>query len=449
MSLGDHILALAPEAANIIKAELGIGDPEISALTGDDSIPFQGPDAQLEQMVSVTEQGDSSVLPKEQIREIWIGEHPDLGDLKARLPVWDPAYDRLQMRRVAHALVPEFADAITEHVPGMGPKVTHRGELSTADAYPKGHLWERSLQEYNGLAWKDTGAAGEGFFTKVCELAVATLYHHSDIAILSGGAVQCDINEAFIRDLIDGNLSKRIKVTDGSDGGCSSTAWDWRLHLLPLPAPARSEQVVVDRDPSWSGSRGANMSSGGGVIKICGSMVKRCAKVDYHTWWACQLYWRAKDTGSIWYMFMAIMCMRAATSDIVRIAAVILHEMGHSSGAGRHCDNGCCHDRAELFFQHALWAKYGLPKSSGGADRFSSEEWSGSASGSTSCGSAVFEVNTTHCALLKLEHAVVQEVELDSSCNGGTPTSSPFERYEFFTPTASFPELVGTASACV
>jgi hypothetical protein len=63
MPLGQDILTLAPEAALIVQNELGIAQRDIANLTADDSVPFQGPDAQLDVTVSVTRQGDDAALP--------------------------------------------------------------------------------------------------------------------------------------------------------------------------------------------------------------------------------------------------------------------------------------------------------------------------------------------------------------------------------------------------
>lgn len=451
MPLGQDILTLAPEAALIIQNELGITQQDLANLTADDSGPFQGPDAQLDVTVAATQQGDDAALPKTQIREIWLGNHAVLGPLQARLPVWNAAYTNLRKRQVASALVPEFFRAITENVNGVR-RVTHRGALDPADPWPRGHLVDNLTHTYHGLAWPDNGNPGEGFFVKVCELAAATLYHHADMAALSGGAVRCGITRTFICDLIDGNRPEAVWVFDGGPGagGCSDTAWDWRLHLFPLPAGPDGFQFDTDRDPAFTGTHGANMAAGGNVIRICGAMSKRAARVDYMVWWACQLYHHARRTGSIWYMFMAILCTRNAVSDIVRIASVLLHEIGHVAsaglgvGGGPHCGNACCQDRAEFFFQHATWAAYGLPEDSGVADRFSTENWTSNGSGSTGCGGNVFSISAEHCALLRARHAVHHVVHVDASC-GGVDVN---EDYQFFTPACPFPQMQGTDSIC-
>jgi hypothetical protein len=191
MPLGQDILTLAPEAALIIQNELGITQQDIANLTADDSGPFQGPDAQLDVTVATTQQG--AALPQTQIREIWLGNHSVLGPLQARLPVWNAAYANLRKRQVAAALVPEFFQAITEDINGVR-RVTHRGALDPADPWPRGHLVDNLTHIYDGLAWPDAGAPGQGFFVKVCELAAATLYHHADV--FSMGAQHCALLRA-------------------------------------------------------------------------------------------------------------------------------------------------------------------------------------------------------------------------------------------------------------
>lgn len=441
MSIGDEILNLAPEAAAIIEAELGV---DITLLNGDDSVACHGANTQQEVIVSITGQGQDVVLPKDDIREIWLGEHTTLGSLQARLPDWDVAYDTVGKRPVATVLVPEFFQALSEDVDGV-QRVTHRGTLDPADTWPRGHLVEILTQSYDGLAWPDDGSPGEGFFTRVCELAVATLWHHADIAVLSGGAVQCDLTSSFIRDVIDGNTAKEVRVTDGSEGGCSDAAWDWQLHLMPLPPAAGDHQFFTDRESGWVGARGYNATAGGNKITMCGSLAGRAARVDYLIWWASQLYQHAKSCTSIWYMFMAILCARNAVSDIVRIASLLLHELGHAAIAGGHCINGCCSDRAMHFFNHVLLSMYGLPFHTSDANRFNTEIWSKTGHGSIGCGASVFTVETEHCALLRPRHAVHQVVTVDASCGGGVAI---LEDYEFFTPTASFTELEGTDAIC-
>ncbi|MBI4486777.1 MAG: hypothetical protein HY655_12270 [Acidobacteria bacterium] len=445
MPLGQDILTLAPEAAQIIRRELGVTQQDIANLTADDSTAVQGPDAQQEVTVPTTQQGDDAALPKSQIREIWLGNHASLGPLQARLPPWNPANANIRLKHVARTLVPEFFNAITEDINGVR-HVTHRGALNPVDAWPRGHLVDNLTHTYNGLAWPDDGTPGKGFFFQVCELATATLWHHADVAALSGGAIRCDATFTFIRDLIDRSQPKGIWVFDGDSGarGCSGTAWDWRLHLFPLPAGPDGFQFDTDRDPTYVGDRGANMSEHANEIRICGSISGRAARVDYLAWWACQLYHHAKQHGSIWYMFMAILCARNAVADIVWIAAVLLHECGHAAGYNDHCGHSCCQDRAELFFQHAAWAAYGLPADTGVAERFATERWSMTEHGSTDCGPRVFSVVTEHCALLRAQHATRQVVTVSSPC-GGIAIN---EDYQFFTPACPWPQMQGTDSMC-
>lgn len=432
MTIGESILSLAPEAAAVIKDQLGVTDNEIAALDADDSIPYQTAKSQKELLIPVNELGNT---PERKIREIWLGEHETLGNLHAKLPDWNPSYSKLKKMQVWQALMPEYFHAVTE-------RISFSGSIKKETFTHKGVLQEDLAQTYHGLTWKSSGAAGTGHFMKVCGFAAGMLWHHVDVACLTSAADDAEVDADWIKDLIDGNTDKTIRVTDKGFGG---TSWDWNIHILPPSTPSlNGQQFLLYRNPDWTGQAGQNMSAGGGVIRIQGAMVKRSALADYLFWWACQLYLRAKDFNSIWYMFMAILCMRNAISHIATTSSLLLHEFLHTRGKNHKVR--CSQDRAEQFYVSVLRSMYGLPTHGGGpdgvasaiesGDRFRSENWSTSTGGST--GTEGLTITAGHYGLLNHRHPLYFETRLPPTCNAGVYPRVPYEKIEIFTPTGTF-----------
>jgi hypothetical protein len=104
-----------------------------------------------------------------------------------------------------------------------------------------------------------------------------------------------------------------------------------------------------------------------GGITLFQPMRDMAAVADYMFWWARRLHGMALETGESNYKDIGILAARCGLAQVVKIAAVIVHEIGHHAGpfSAWHCnesyEQACNQYIAEYTFQHAVMALLGLP----------------------------------------------------------------------------------------
>jgi hypothetical protein len=94
-------------------------------------------------------------------------------------------------------------------------------------------------------------------------------------------------------------------------------------------------------------------------------MRDKAALADYMFWWAHRLHGMSVETGDGHYKDMGILAAKCGLAQVVKLAAIIVHEIGHFDGwnSAWHCapDVGCNQYIAEFTFENAVRALLGLP----------------------------------------------------------------------------------------
>ena len=106
-------------------------------------------------------------------------------------------------------------------------------------------------------------------------------------------------------------------------------------------------------------------------IFLCDTYAVHASLADYYFWWSRRLLTRASSGkgDSTWYTVLAWCAAKAALTEVVEIAGVILHEYGHIKvGGGDHClaafdeKLACGMYLDQAAFKHAVRAKLALPR---------------------------------------------------------------------------------------
>lgn len=169
------------------------------------------------------------------------------------------------------------------------------------------------------------------------------------------------------------------------------------------------------------------------------------ALADYFFWWAHRLHSLAVETGKSELKELAQYAADCALTEIVEIASVIVHEVGHDSGWGSawHCSNGqaCKQYVAEACFGGATRALLGLPPSAVTMDGYTRDLSATSATYSedrtpTDCdGTTIVIVHYDEqgASVLGRPHTIDLIVRVVSGCGGAgqlTTTTQPASALE-------------------
>jgi len=124
-----------------------------------------------------------------------------------------------------------------------------------------------------------------------------------------------------------------------------------------------------------------------GTIRYNQSLFECSAAVaDFYLWWAHRLYSYALDgSGTRLHLLMAWWCAQLAMAEVVTLAGLLVHELGHLTGSWWHCGTQevtgwtvgadgrleaeledvplyCCQYLSDLIFSTRVRAELGLPK---------------------------------------------------------------------------------------
>lgn len=235
--------------------------------------------------------------------------------------------------------------------------------LDLTDAAVDGLVGEPSLP-FGGLFWP------QGYFRQAVKWALRTLSGFADSLDVfpSVFADRCDTSPSELKAAIRGHNMWTIDLDPAMAYvplGCGQDSISLRVtDGLGADAGLERGQVIASRDwggvgLAWNGTR---------RVHLCSGWQAEAALADYYLWQAHRLHsWANEGDGDIWDLWMGMMCARAALSEIVELAAIILHEWSHSTAkTWGHCHSligrgyNCCMFGLEFVFRHFVWAKLGL-----------------------------------------------------------------------------------------
>jgi hypothetical protein len=226
--------------------------------------------------------------------------------------------------------------------------------------------WERAtkvLQKstFNDVAlWTSPGlywTQKEGFIFRALRYAIATLYgwasRADDISVF---AKSCLTDKRTIRARID-SRTWRVRLDEMCEFDDVHFTIDSHGALTDLTRIHKGLYLAI------SISQATGLNDGLHIM---------AALADYHFWWSIRLYdWvrQGRSTRPFQDLVVSIQCARAALSEIVELASVLLHEIGHTMAIpdtwwecqylGNKMD--CCHFQLEWYFRHRLCAEFALP----------------------------------------------------------------------------------------
>lgn len=212
-----------------------------------------------------------------------------------------------------------------------------------------------------GLFW---GSEYEGFFFQAFRYAIATLYVYADA--LDDASLFTDastVDRDRLRGLLDDpvfhfvvtpvhvcdyDLSE-VKITSGAVS--ATRVWqEWAPddttlidQLITLTTGALPEAVLgallgalvdqIKASPQAFTLQAGLGGASGGQTWVSDGFIATAALADYHFWWAHRLYdWVESGNagaGADGVRFLAVCCARAGLAEIVDIAGLLVHEIGH------------------------------------------------------------------------------------------------------------------------
>lgn len=241
--------------------------------------------------------------------------------LYARLPPdWVPTRSKGEMKEAY------LADWLDRCVPGgvADWSVANRGlHFDEDDVAP-------------GLFWTD----GWGYYHGFLLHAIRTVYGYRavvDKAELSTFATACRMSGSAIAELeAEGKVwlrSRNIYCTnDPTLVKVDSDAWP--TAVFPEDSAGSLGFTIIHLAYTSLGK-----------VRLCANALKwRAALADYYFWWAWSLYdyapyLRDLDPFGEWkrYYYLGFMCARCAMTEIVNVASLLIHELGHKFGNSYHC----------------------------------------------------------------------------------------------------------------
>jgi hypothetical protein len=221
-----------------------------------------------------------------------------------------------------------------------------------------------------GLYWPNS----EGFIFRALRYAIVTLYACARyVDDWPEFAKACGTTSSRLR--------KRIETGDWNvrlDKMCDTSQCNLLIDSggrMGFPPNANNTANVLRANEWWIVGEYKGIS----VTKTTGlndGLHTQAAVADYHFWWAHRLhdYALGGNVGfldALRYYYVGAMCARAALTEIVDIAGLLLHEITHTMGTPEdayECTvNGeairCCRYMLSWLFRHRLMAEFGLPLS--------------------------------------------------------------------------------------
>lgn len=176
-------------------------------------------------------------------------------------------------------------------------------------------------EDHPGLFWDE----GQGYYHHALMFAVLTLYgYRSEATDFTRMADTCRISESEIARWVE-DERRWIK---SKSAACDDGAWG-TIQLT------EDGQAIAERH-----TPGFLAWAFGGKVRLCARIYKvEAALADYYFYWAHRLYSAWMDgCGTDDYLELAYWCARAAMSEIIELASVILHELAHLTGSLFHCN---------------------------------------------------------------------------------------------------------------
>lgn len=241
--------------------------------------------------------------------------------LHARVPVgWEPTRSKGEMKEAY------LADWLDRCVPG--------GAADWSSANRALHFDEDDVAP--GLFWTD----GWGYYHGFLLHAIRTVYGYRAVVDkddLATFATTCKMSGSKIAELeAEGKVWLRSR-----EMWCTNDPTLVSVDVNAWPSAVFPEDGV--------GALGVKVIheafTSGGKVRLCANAVKwRAALADYYLWWAWRLYdyalyLRDLDPFGDWklYYYMGSMCARCAMAEIVNVAGLLVHELGHKFGNSYHC----------------------------------------------------------------------------------------------------------------
>jgi len=243
-------------------------------------------------------------------------------------------------------MLPEWCAAIEEngwdHVWDSAGAVLQK---STFNDFPE---WSSK-----GLFWD----MEEGFCFRALRYAIATVF---------AWAKRADDVEQFSEQCLTDRSTIHERITN----------LDWRVRLDRMCVYEDVHFTIDERgkvtDPTRTPNGTYKAISATGATGVNDGLHIVAALADYYFWWSIRLFDWVKGGHSsrpIQDLVVAVYCAKAGLSEIVDLAALLLHEFSHTTGVPAtwwECqfltDNlDCCHFQLGWIFEHRLLAEFGLP----------------------------------------------------------------------------------------
>jgi uncharacterized membrane protein YgcG len=362
----------------------------------------------------------TNMYPLQDACKIWLGVAPELallgwnGSIEAEVPSGYKA--ETSETEMLAALVPEWYAAVH----------SAQDAWDSVEAIIEHFTNETDVRE-TGLFFTEP----PGYFYYILRYAIVTLYAYSARADNpSEFATTCNTSSSILRDDIE-RAKMALAVYSSYEyqyTAMSGGAW---LHAMS------DGKFRVTRY-----SEGPQAWTYFGVVHMSPCNQAEAAIADYYLWWANRLYsYALHESGSALDMFTAMMCARCAVSEIVEMAAVILHEYSHVTGSSYHCkelwsEQDCCQYMLEYHFRHQVWAELGMPQShlvdfattdsDRDDDRFETiTDWTYKLHGAPDCDGDDTEmfVKGCHDHMLAIDHAVRVSFAVAAKCSSGATSS--------------------------
>ncbi len=302
----------------------------------------------------------------------------DIRDLIGQCTIHLGFSDELNMDLVAsvpYGYMPanEKEEMLAEFLPQWFDNV---GPLSESLSMVKKCIKYNDDLKIPGLFWD----SGYGYYYKAIQYALATLYEYASLA--EGPELfqdSCGITADSIREQIE----DKKRWVDPKLSFCPTYGAEVRVESNGKVRPEYTGTTpVVDIDVSfeWCGfgpdcdtisidfEASFLAMTPGDTIYLCDYLKMQAALADYYFWWAHRLhsYARVEGKATLTDYLVGMYCARCALSEIVEIAALIVHEFGHITGSKFHCYTGdkqfdCCQWVVQSIFRNRMLAKLGLP----------------------------------------------------------------------------------------
>ena len=365
---------------------------------------------------------------------ISLGINPDFGDLAASVwPGYSPSLGAAD--QMLSAYLPDWYTVIGS----LSSNVWRSADqILTVTGLPTGSL--AGLSSPAGLFFDDSRF---GFFYYAMRYALVTLYAFSSSIDATFGT-SCGLTAQKLREVIEIPAGQWIKIPE--------------FVVLKL-ANARNMNITIDSNFRCTGSRAItfpalamNVPFTNPLHVAFGSCYEmEAALADYYFWWANRLWNYAiglekGDPDRYWTYWIGMLCARCGLSEIIELAATLLHEISHFAGGNGlarywECAVGqtrldCCRFGLEYMFRNRMWASLALPpglmvsgatSSSRMEGRYNNRSWSSSLQGVGAGGSGPdctsFNVRAQHSSIL-FPHPVSGTIAIPNGCASGSQSIS-------------------------